>query len=56
MKYLLMSTFWTESTAELTLPLAFSLHLHLVWRTGAHTGATVHHKMSYKAKEKKDTG
>ncbi|KAF3860442.1 hypothetical protein F7725_000697 [Dissostichus mawsoni] len=33
--------------------LAFSLHLHLTWRTNAHTGAVVHHKMCYKEEEKK---
>ena len=45
------STFRAESAAELTLPLAFSLHLLLVWRTNAHTGAAVHHKMSYKERD-----
>lgn len=55
-KYLLVSTFWAESTAKLTLSLAFSFHLHLVWRTNAHTGATVHHKMSYKERENKLRG
>lgn len=46
-----VSTFWAESTAELTLPVAFSLHLHLSWRTNAHTGAIVHHKMGYRRKK-----
>lgn len=38
--------FRTESVAELTLPLASSLHLHLVRRTDADTGTAVHHEMS----------
>lgn len=50
-KYLSVSTFWAESTAELTLPVAFSLHLHLSWRTNAHTGATVHYKMGCRRKK-----
>lgn len=41
-----VSTFGAESVAELTAPLAFSLHLHLVWRAGANTGAAVHHEVS----------
>lgn len=53
-KCLLVLTFGAESTAELTLPLAFSLHLHLVWGTDAHAGAAIHHKMSYKEREKED--
>lgn len=42
------STFWAESAAELTLPLASSVHLHLVRRTNTHAGTSIHHKMSCK--------
>lgn len=56
-KFVFISTFWAKSAAELTLPLAFFLYLHLVWRTGAHAGATIHHKMSCEEEEeKKNTG
>lgn len=42
----LVATFRAESIAELTLPLALSLHLHFLWRTDADTRAAVYHKMS----------
>lgn len=45
-------TFGAEPAAELTLPLAFTLHLHLVWGTNADAGAPVHHEMSCREKEK----
>lgn len=53
-EHLFVLTFRAESIAALTLPLAFFFHLHLVWRTDAHAGATAHHKILCKEKEKQD--